>query len=84
MQACSEACDGYAFFGTEWGVECFCGVASDVPDELGRATCDMDCPGDASRTCGGLNAISVYAFNDRAPEYAGCFVDSSIDRVLTG
>ncbi|CAM9763241.1 unnamed protein product, partial [Sphacelaria rigidula] len=84
IDACAEACDGYAFFGTEFGTECFCGVTSDDPDRLGDATCNMDCSGDASETCGGRNAISVYEFTNPPSGYAGCFVDSGSDRVLTG
>ncbi|CAM9345187.1 unnamed protein product, partial [Sphacelaria rigidula] len=41
-------------------MQCFCGVEGDTPDALGEATCDMDCAGDSSETCGGSNAISVY------------------------
>ncbi|CAM9785404.1 unnamed protein product [Sphacelaria rigidula] len=59
-------------------------MASDDPDRLGDATCNMDCSGDASETCGGRNAISVYEFTDSPSGYAGCFVDSGSDRVLTG
>lgn len=45
----------------------------------------MECSGDESETCGGRNAISVYEFTDDSSSgYAGCFVDSTRDRVLTG
>ncbi|CAN0092627.1 unnamed protein product, partial [Sphacelaria rigidula] len=64
--------------------QCFCGVASDVPDRYGDATCNMKCSGDTGETCGGRRAISVYEFTDSPSGYAGCFVDSSSDRVLTG
>ncbi|CAN0568892.1 unnamed protein product, partial [Laminaria digitata] len=39
---------------------CFCGVASDVPDELGAAFCNFECAGDALQICGGSNAINAY------------------------
>lgn len=65
--------------------QCFCGRTSDDPDKLGPATCDMSCAGDASETCGGRLAISVYEYTERrTSEYAGCFVDESGLRALSG
>ena len=40
-------------------MKCWCGDDSDY-DRHGTAVCDMDCTGDASETCGGRNAMSVY------------------------
>ncbi|CAN0265438.1 unnamed protein product, partial [Laminaria digitata] len=65
--------------------QCFCGVSSDDPDELGEATCNFDCAGDASQTCGGCPAISVYESNTDAtrPGYLGCWADSKSNRIMT-
>lgn len=41
----------------------------------------MPCTGDADEICGGPNAINVYQYADYTLE--GCFVDSSVARVLT-
>ncbi|CAM9947269.1 unnamed protein product, partial [Sphacelaria rigidula] len=85
IDSCASLCAGSTYFGTQFGKECFCGPSSDDPSRLGDATCNMECSGDASETCGGRNAISVYEFTDDSPSgYAGCFVDSSRDRILTG
>ncbi|CAM9719121.1 unnamed protein product, partial [Sphacelaria rigidula] len=83
-QACASLCRGSAFFGTEFGEECYCGSSSDDPELFDNADCNMGCSGDASETCGGRNAVSVYQFTEDPSAYAGCFVDSSRDRVLTG
>lgn len=64
--------------------QCFCGVDSDDPTELGAAMCTTDCAGDSSQTCGGRNAISVYAYDTvpTLPQYLGCWQDSRRNRIM--
>lgn len=62
--------------------QCYCGVDSDDPDELGEATCNSPCAGDASQTCGGRNAISVYQYIVLEPEFLGCWTDSPRNRIM--
>lgn len=64
--------------------QCFCGVDSDDPTELGAAMCTTDCAGDSSQTCGGRNAISVYAYDTlpTPPVYLGCWQDSGRNRIM--
>lgn len=78
-KSCATSCEGSAYFGTQFGEECYCSSGSDELDSLGEATCNMECSGDDSETCGGRLAISVYEYTG----YAGCFVDNVRDRVLT-
>ncbi|CAN0558816.1 unnamed protein product, partial [Laminaria digitata] len=80
LQVCAEFCEGSPYFGTEYGQECFCGADSDDPSRLGEASCTFPCGGDASQTCGGFNAISVYQYNivdPPTPEFLGCWTDDS-------
>lgn len=66
-------------------MQCYCGVDGDAPDELGLATCDMECGGDAAEICGGNNAISVYAVEDVGIVIAtpvGCYKDDRNDRIM--
>ena len=64
--------------------QCYCGVDADDPARLGDATCNFDCAGDASQTCGGRNAISVYEYNTDVtpPESLGCWADTKSDRIM--
>lgn len=62
--------------------QCYCGVESDDPSRLGEATCDVDCAGDASQTCGGRFAISVYQYIVLEPEFLGCWTDSKSNRIM--
>eukprot|EP00904_Undaria_pinnatifida_P007824 jgi/Undpi1/4171/HiC_scaffold_16.g07538.m1 len=61
-EKCAEVCSGFAYFGTRNGSLCYCGLATDDPDSLGDATCDIDCVGDSSQICGGDSAISAYEY----------------------
>ncbi|CAM9135257.1 unnamed protein product, partial [Hapterophycus canaliculatus] len=59
-EVCAVLCASSTFFGTQYGVECWCGDAFTDYDANGEAICDYECAGDTSETCGGFEAISVY------------------------
>ncbi|KAH8899048.1 WSC domain protein [Thozetella sp. PMI_491] len=61
MSGCASK--GYAYAGTEYGGECWCGDsvsddAAPIPGILGA--CVTPCKGDATQTCGGKSRLSVY------------------------
>lgn len=56
------AASGYAMAGTEYGGQCFCANAlASASSPLDESACSMPCQGDASQTCGGSLAVSVYS-----------------------
>ncbi|CAM9310804.1 unnamed protein product [Pylaiella littoralis] len=61
--ACSEACSGFPYYGTQYSSECWCGRdgAEAVFTANGESLCDYICSGDSSEICGGYNAMSVYS-----------------------
>ncbi|KAL8276300.1 hypothetical protein RQP46_011295 [Phenoliferia psychrophenolica] len=63
LQACADA--GWAVCGLESGNECWgadtMGVASGYGQRVADSSCTTVCSGDATKTCGGENAISVYS-----------------------
>eukprot|EP00904_Undaria_pinnatifida_P003872 jgi/Undpi1/13486/HiC_scaffold_8.g03145.m1 len=59
---CQVLCSGSAFFGTQYGLECWCGASGIEYDRHGAGVCNFDCTGDSSEICGGRNAMSVYSF----------------------
>ncbi|KAK3898928.1 WSC domain-containing protein [Staphylotrichum tortipilum] len=97
---CAANCKGYAYFGTQWSRECYCGNAE--PTEATPASdCNMPCSGDATELCGAGMRLSVYgsvgtttppvvdpaATNPTAVgdyAYDGCYTDSIALRVLSG
>ena len=60
LELCNVLCNGHGFFGVQnGGTGCFCG---DAFGRYGRCgNCSMPCAGNASQTCGGPGANSVYA-----------------------
>ncbi len=60
---CFQHCEanGYAYAGTEYGKECWCGTSlhSNAP-LLPETTCSMPCLGKSDEICGGSWAMSVY------------------------
>jgi hypothetical protein len=69
LDVCAAFCEGFAYFGTEYGVECYCG------DEFGEGSivapgsqCNMACGGDATQLCGAGNRLSVYELTPTTPD----------------
>ena len=64
-EACAAFCDGLAYFGTQYGAECYCGAT--LPEEAGEVDvkdCDMLCSGSVLEFCGAGNRLSVYKRKD--------------------
>jgi hypothetical protein len=61
VEYCRGNCTGYAYFGVEYGTECFCGnrLALGTPT-LDQEKCDMNCQGNEKQVCGGESALSLY------------------------
>jgi hypothetical protein len=91
---CAANCEGYTYFGTEYGSECYCG--NDLPTTTApQSECSMTCSGDSSQPCGAGDRLTVNgpaqiaAPTTLAPVgdfvYQGCYTDGSgSERVLTG
>ena len=52
--------NSYAFAGTEYGGECWCGNTAPSA-KLDESKCTMACKGDASQKCGGNASLSLYS-----------------------
>jgi len=63
MTGCIAYCDakGFSMAGTEYAGQCFCGNELVNSSLLSECVCDMKCEGDATQTCGGGLALSVYS-----------------------
>ena len=51
---------GYALAGLEFGFECYCGDSIEDQMRISEGRCNMTCPGDSSKSCGGSLALNVY------------------------
>lgn len=59
FHALTSAGNGYRYAGLEYYGECFCG-ASVNGAQIDEANCRLPCTGNATESCGGNKAISVY------------------------
>ncbi len=97
---CAANCAGFAYFGTQWGRECYCGNTA-PEDQTAESDCNMPCDGDATQMCGAGMRLSVYGpVSTTTPTdppaesgnpttvgeftYQGCYADSIAQRVLSG
>ncbi|KIW20071.1 hypothetical protein PV08_00646 [Exophiala spinifera] len=61
VQYCAGNCTGYAFFGVEYGQECYCGNTLNTGSVTATdQRCSMTCAGNSSTICGGPNGLSLY------------------------
>ncbi|RDA86585.1 hypothetical protein CP532_5984 [Ophiocordyceps camponoti-leonardi (nom. inval.)] len=68
---CAGFCVGAAYFGTEYGRECYCGDVLDPSSKEAPAQeCGMQCAGDGTQLCGASNRLSLYKRRGPAPATA--------------
>jgi hypothetical protein len=92
---CASYCDGYQYFGVEYGGECYCAdkfSSSATVEQRADSECGMACTGAPTAKCGDASRITVFKSNTvftppGNPEiegytYAGCHTDSVGERVL--
>ncbi|KAF7951604.1 hypothetical protein EAE96_006907 [Botrytis aclada] len=66
VEACSTACDGWTYFGVEYGDECYCGSSINAGASLQSGTslsttgCNMVCAGNKMEVCGGSLRLNLY------------------------
>ncbi|KAF8421833.1 WSC domain-containing protein [Tirmania nivea] len=58
---CHTFCAGFAYFGLEYGNECWCGnVVRDVSEQRPETECNMPCAGDGAKLCGAGFRLNLY------------------------
>ncbi|KAI0122886.1 hypothetical protein BJ170DRAFT_116294 [Xylariales sp. AK1849] len=61
LEDCATFCDGYHYFGTEYGGECYCGNTLDSTSENATlADCSMTCAGNRLEYCGAGDRLELY------------------------
>lgn len=78
IELCAANCKAFAYFGVEYGTECYCGSAiidSSSPASDGR--CSMPCAGSASEICGGSYGMNIF-------KYSSASTSSTVSTVPTG
>ncbi|TLD24115.1 hypothetical protein PspLS_06385 [Pyricularia sp. CBS 133598] len=62
LEGCASQCDGFTYFGVEYGRECYCSNVLNGDSRLDKTdgACYFLCQGDKSTFCGAGNRISLY------------------------
>lgn len=61
LERCASFCDGFVYFGAEYGRECYCGDSLQAGSlQAVLSDCGMRCAGDVSQFCGGGNRLELY------------------------
>ena len=73
LETCAASCQGFVYFGSEYGGECYCGNSFPADSQPQPSTdpntngCAMTCAGNSTEWCGGPNRLTVYQFNSSLP-----------------
>ncbi|KAI0659966.1 WSC-domain-containing protein [Cubamyces menziesii] len=82
VASCVSTCSskGFLMAGVEFGRECYCGNSfqNQAGEPLPAASCNMACAGDATGTCGGNWAFTLYKHSDLAVANPGPSSSASV------
>ncbi|KAK3392754.1 WSC domain-containing protein [Podospora didyma] len=93
VNKCAVACAGFAYFGVEYGRECYCGASPNQGSVLTELSeCSFPCPGDSTQNCGAGNRLDMYKQSAAPPPpatptsyaYRGCYAEPAGSRALPG
>ena len=60
VEKCAVACGKFAYFGVEYGRECYCADTMHLGSLVaGEEECSFPCPGNSGQTCGAGNVSAV-------------------------
>ncbi|KAL8688550.1 MAG: hypothetical protein Q9218_005568, partial [Villophora microphyllina] len=64
IELCASSCAPYAWFGVEYGSECYCGNSPNTGSaKVALTDCSFLCPGNATEYCGAGDRLQMYQYN---------------------
>ncbi|CAK7234763.1 hypothetical protein SBRCBS47491_009059 [Sporothrix bragantina] len=94
-EECASYCSAYAFFGVEYGDQCYCGnYLTAGSNKTAESDCSTYCAGDASELCGSGGRLNVYYQTGKQTGppvaqprvgdyvYTGCYSEATAGRAL--
>ncbi|KAL2075302.1 hypothetical protein VTL71DRAFT_245 [Oculimacula yallundae] len=83
LELCASNCAGTAYFGVEYGGECYCGQTLDVTSvpAANQLDCSFVCPGDASEYCGAGDRLELYKLGSASSSSSSLVSSTSSIRV---
>ncbi|KAM7183562.1 WSC domain containing protein [Rhypophila sp. PSN 637] len=68
LEKCATFCASWPYFGTEYGRECFCGLAlTDGGAPAPLSECNFPCSGNAEQVCGAGSRMNLYNHPAKTP-----------------
>ncbi|KAK4214780.1 WSC domain-containing protein [Rhypophila decipiens] len=68
LEKCATFCASWPYFGTEYGRECFCGLAlTDGGAPAPLSECNFPCSGNAAQVCGAGSRMNLYNHPAKTP-----------------
>jgi hypothetical protein len=82
VEVCASFCSAYAYFGVEYGTQCYCGPYPRPGSGLvpAQTDCNMKCAGSSSQLCGAGNRLNLYYSADGAKSSADTYSPASVGR----
>lgn len=68
LESCAAFCKGFAYFGTEYGRECYCGnvLKEGSQKATNQDDCSFPCAGDGTEFCGAGSRLELYKTSSNA------------------
>ncbi|KAK8127746.1 hypothetical protein PG984_008854 [Apiospora sp. TS-2023a] len=66
LESCAAFCNGFTYFGAEYGRECYCGNslnAGSTMTGISQTDCSMTCAANSTELCGAGGRLSMYIYN---------------------
>ncbi|KAH8655081.1 WSC domain-containing protein [Tricladium varicosporioides] len=84
VEKCEAICEGYTYFGLEYGRECYCGNLFGTGSVATLASeCSMTCPGNRAQMCGAGDRLSLYVLKSSLPVSSSTSLSSLISSSST-
>ncbi|KAM7198104.1 putative fungistatic metabolite [Naviculisporaceae sp. PSN 640] len=84
LESCATFCNGYTYFGTEYGRECYCGNTLNAGSvSATQSDCNMVCAGNPLEYCGSGNRLELYKLTAALTSSSSSSSTSSTSRSST-
>ncbi|KAK3945202.1 putative fungistatic metabolite [Diplogelasinospora grovesii] len=85
LESCMANCTGFAYWGTEYGRECYCGNSlAASSSQAANADCNMVCGGNQYEYCGAGNRLELYATSTLSASASATSTSSVVSSTATG
>ena len=82
VESCASYCSGYAYFGVEYGRECYCGNSPQAGSVItADKDCSFPCAGSSAEKCGAGSRLSLYTNQGGSPSSSSTKLTTSSSNI---